>query len=105
MLTPIVGVGINVGGSAHEAQADLTVRVPHPLFLEAFASADAPTDIPMQRIERSVNVQVMLVALRTPHFRLRAFGGPSSSASSRIPSPTSSTTSSISCTRPATSPN
>ena len=77
MLTPIVGVGINVGGSAHEAQADLTVRVPHPYFLEAFASADAQTDIPMQRIERSLNVQVMLVALRTPHFRLRAFGGPS----------------------------
>ena len=77
MLTPIVGVGINVGGSAHEAQADLTVRVPHPYFLEAFASASAQTDIPMQRIERSLNVQVMLVALRTKHFCLRAFGGPS----------------------------
>jgi hypothetical protein len=31
----------------------------------------------MQRIERSLNMQVMLVALRTKHFCLRAFGGPS----------------------------
>ena len=77
MLTPIVGVGINVGGSAHEAQAELLVRLPHPHFLNAFASASAQTDIPMQRIERSLNLQVMLVALRTKHFCLRAFGGPS----------------------------
>ena len=77
MLTPIVGVGINVGGSAHEAQADLTVRVPHPTTSRPSPAPDAQTDIPMQRIERSLNVQVMLVALRTPHFRLRAFGGPS----------------------------
>ena len=77
MLTPIVGVGINVGGSAHEAQADLSARLPHPYFLEAFASATAQTDIPMQRIERNLNVQLMLVALRTRHFCLRAFGGPS----------------------------
>ena len=77
MLTPIVGVGVNVGGSAHEAQADLSARLPHPYFLEAFASATAQTDIPMQRIERNLNVQVMLVALRTRHFCLRAFGGPS----------------------------
>ena len=76
MLTPIVGVGLNLGGSAHEALADLNVRVPHPYFLEAFASAAAHTDNPMQRIERSVNVQAMVVALRTRRFRLRAFGGP-----------------------------
>lgn len=66
-----------VTGSAHEAAADLAVRLPHPYFLEAFATAAAQTDIPMQRIERSVNVQAMLVALRTKHVRLRAFGGPS----------------------------
>ena len=77
MLSPIVGVGVNVGGSAHEAQADLLVRLPHPYFFDAFASAPGQTDIPMQRIERCLNVQVMLVALRTRHFHLRAFGGPS----------------------------
>ena len=77
MLTPILGVGINVGGSAHEGQADLTARLPHPYFLEAFAIANGLTDIPMQRIERSLHLQMMLVALRTRHFRLRAFGGPS----------------------------
>ena len=77
MLTPRVGVGINVGGSAHEGQADLSARLPHPYFLEAFAIANGLTDIPMQRIERSLHLQVMLVALRTRHFRLRAFGGPS----------------------------
>ena len=77
MLTPILGVGVNVGGSAHEALADLTARLPHPYFLDAFAIANGQTDIPMQRIERSLHMQVMLVALRTQHFRLRAFGGPS----------------------------
>jgi hypothetical protein len=77
MVTPVVGVGINVGGSMHEAPADLLARLPHPYFLDAFASAGGRTDIPMQRIERCLNVQAMLVPVRTRHFRLRAFGGPS----------------------------
>jgi hypothetical protein len=77
MLTPILGVGVSLGGSAHEAQADLTARLPHPYFFEAFATADGKTDVPMQRIERSLNIQATVVALRTGRFRLRAFGGPS----------------------------
>jgi hypothetical protein len=77
MLTPIVGVGASVGGTVHEALADLSVRLPHPYFFNAFATAVGTTDIPMQRIERNLDLQVMLVALRTKHVRLRAFGGPS----------------------------
>jgi hypothetical protein len=77
MLTPVVGLGVNVGGSAHEAQADLLARLPHPYFVDAFASAPGQTDIPMQRIERSLDIRAMLVAVRTRHFHLRAFGGPS----------------------------
>jgi hypothetical protein len=76
MITPVVGIGISMGGSAHEAQADLTARVPHPYFVNAFADAGGQTDIPMQRIERNLSVQAMLVAMQTRRFRLRAFGGP-----------------------------
>jgi hypothetical protein len=77
MVTPILGIGVNVGGAMHEAQADLSARLPHPHFVDAFAVADARTDIPMQRIERSLHVQAMVVAVQTRHIRLRAFGGPS----------------------------
>ena len=77
MLTSKAGIGIDVGGRMHEAQADLTARLPHPFFLDAFATAVARTDIPMQRIDRSLDVQAMLVAVRSRRFRLRAFGGPS----------------------------
>jgi hypothetical protein len=76
MITPVVGIGVSMGGSAHEAQADLTAHVPHPYFANAFAEASGQTDIPMQRIERNLSVQAMLVAVQTRRLRLRAFGGP-----------------------------
>jgi hypothetical protein len=76
MLTPIVGVGVSVGGSEHEAQADLSARLPHPYFFNAFASAAGQTDIPMQRIERSLSVHAMFVPWQTKHLRLRGFVGP-----------------------------
>jgi hypothetical protein len=77
MVGPRIGIGVCVGGVMHEARADLTARVPHPYFVDAFASASGQTDIPMQRIERSVAAHAMLVAMQTKHVRLRAFGGPS----------------------------
>jgi len=77
MVTPVLGVGISAGGSVHEAKADLSARLPHPYFVDTFAIASAQTDIPMQRIERSVHLQGMLVAVQTRHIRVRAFGGPS----------------------------
>ena len=77
MLTPIVGVGVSVGGNVDETPADLTARLPHPYFIDAFATAGGTTDIPMQRIERNLDLQVMLVALRMKRVRVRAFGGPS----------------------------
>ncbi|MEO5821485.1 MAG: hypothetical protein ABIT71_13350 [Vicinamibacteraceae bacterium] len=77
MLTPKIGIGLSVGGSAHEERADLAASLPHPYFLNAFASAAGQTDIPMQRIERHVSLQAMLIALQTRRVRVRAFGGPS----------------------------
>jgi hypothetical protein len=76
MLTPIVGLGLSVGGSAHEHAAEVTARIPHPFFANAFGSDHAETDHAMQRVEGSLHLHAMLVAAQTRHVRLRVFAGP-----------------------------
>ena len=76
MFTPLVGVGVSVSGTAHEDTATVNARIPHPRFFDAFATDTAPTDEVLQRIESGVNLQVMLVPLRTDRVRFRVFGGP-----------------------------
>ncbi len=77
MFLPAVGVGVSFSGTAHEEVADLSVRIPHPLFFSTFGADNAETDSVLQRVESGVHIQAMLVPVQTNRFRLRFFGGPS----------------------------
>jgi len=76
MITPMIGVGINFSGTAHEDEADLSARIPHPIFANAHATGVAPTDEKLMRTEGGVNLQAMIVPLQTDRLRVRFFGGP-----------------------------
>jgi hypothetical protein len=78
MFTPVVGLGVNLQGTAHEGVPGLTVRIPHPLFFNAFGSDASVGDSALTRAEGSFNIQAMLVATpKSSRVRLRFFGGPS----------------------------
>ena len=76
MITPIVGVGVSFSGTAHEDVANLSARIPHPIFANRYATDEASTDDVLQRIESGVNLQAMIVAAQSDRFRFRVFGGP-----------------------------
>lgn len=76
MITPMIGVGINFSGTAHEDEADLSARIPHPIFANAHATGTAATDEKLMRTEGGVNLQAMFVPLQTERLRVRVFGGP-----------------------------
>jgi hypothetical protein len=76
MITPVFGVGVSFTGTAHEEEASLSARIPHPVFANLYASDDALTDEVLQRVEGGVNLQAMIVAAQTDRFRFRVFGGP-----------------------------
>lgn len=76
MITPMVGVGVSFTGTAHEEEADLTARIPHPIFANAHGTGTAPTAEKLMRTEGGVNLQVMIVPLQTDRLRVRFFGGP-----------------------------
>ncbi|HEY8551640.1 MAG TPA: hypothetical protein VIL35_16895 [Vicinamibacterales bacterium] len=76
MITPLIGVGVSFTGTAHEEVAGLRVRIPHPLYANAYGSDSATTEGRLRRIEGGVNIQAMLVPVQTERFRFRVFGGP-----------------------------
>jgi hypothetical protein len=77
MLTPMIGIGVSVTGTAHEDVADLSIRIPHPTQFNAHATATAPTDEKLMRTEGGIHLQAMFVPLETGRLRVRVFGGPS----------------------------
>jgi hypothetical protein len=76
MLTPMFGVGVSFSGTAHEDVATLSARIPHPILPNVYATDTSETDQKLQRIEGGVNIQAMVVAAQSDHFRFRVFGGP-----------------------------
>jgi hypothetical protein len=76
MVTPRVGIGASVGATRHLHAAEISLRIPHPFFANTFASDNGETDYEMQRIERSLHLQAVFVAVNTPRVRVRAFAGP-----------------------------
>jgi len=77
MVTRIVGVGVNFQGTAHEGFPGLSIRIPHPLFFNAYATDAGPGAVALQRTEGSVHIQAMVVATpNSQRFRVRVFGGP-----------------------------
>jgi hypothetical protein len=77
MLSPRMGIGISFAGTAHEDNAELRVRIPHPTFFNTHASDTAPTEEKILRSEGSVNIQAMLVGQLSERLGARVFGGPS----------------------------
>lgn len=77
MITPVVGLGVSLTGTAHRDPVALAVDIPHPFFFNAFASDAAVTDRALERVEGGFHVQAMIVAVDHGRFRLRVFGGPS----------------------------
>lgn len=77
MVTPIVGVGVNVQGAAHQEVPGMSVRVPHPVFFNSFASDVTVGDTPLSRAEGSFNIQAVVNATpNSERVRVRLFGGP-----------------------------
>jgi hypothetical protein len=76
MITPLIGVGISVGATVHEHSAEMRLHIPHPFFPNTFGDDLGETDLVMQRIERTVNLQAMVVPVRGKRLRVRVYGGP-----------------------------
>jgi hypothetical protein len=77
MVTPGFGVGINFAGTAHQDNANLAIRIPHPTFFNTFATDTATTDDTPVRSEGSANIQLMFVSPVSDRVTARLYGGPS----------------------------
>lgn len=77
MFNRWIGAGVSLAGTAHEDFAGLAISVPHPLYYDASATDATTTSGTLARSEGVWHLQVMVVPVQTPRFRLRAFGGPS----------------------------
>jgi hypothetical protein len=77
MFNRYIGAGVSFTGTAHEDKASLFIRIPHPLYNNAFATDTAPTQDKFMRTEGGVNLQAMAVVAQTDRLRVRVFGGPS----------------------------
>jgi hypothetical protein len=78
MLTEMVGVGLNVSGTAHQDTADLYTRIPHPLYRNAFGEDSGSTDTKLERTEGTIHLQgVFVLPTGNDRLRVRVFGGPS----------------------------
>ena len=77
MATPRIGIGVTLAGTAHEDHAALAISIPHPFTFNAAAADADTTDGLLTRAEGAWHIDAMLVAVHTPRFRLRVFGGPS----------------------------
>lgn len=77
MFTPVVGLGIQFTGTAHQDTADLSIRIPHPLYFNAHADDSAVTDQKLDRVEGAVNLSLVLaVPSSNDDLSLRLYGGP-----------------------------
>ena len=77
MFTPRIGIGVSLAGTAHEDHAALAISIPHPFVFNASAEDATTTTGTLTRAEGAWHVGAMLVAVQTPRFRVRLFGGPS----------------------------
>jgi hypothetical protein len=77
MFSQHIGVGVSLAGTAHKDTAGLAISVPHPLYFNASATDASVTSGTLSRAEGAWHIELMIVALQTPHARIRVFGGPS----------------------------
>jgi hypothetical protein len=77
LLTRNFGIGISFVGTAHEDIAGLSLRIPHPIYANAYATDSKETDSPLRRVESVTNIQAVIVQDVTPAVRFRLLAGPS----------------------------
>jgi hypothetical protein len=77
MFSDILGVGLDLAGTAHTGSAGVAITIPHPtVFNRPALDADALSGL--DRAESSFNFQLMVKApIDNDKVRLRVFGGPS----------------------------
>ena len=76
MVTPVIGFGIQFTGTAHEDEADLFVRIPHPRFFNEHATDTSTTDDKLMRVEGGVNLSVVAAPINQERVLVRVYGGP-----------------------------
>jgi hypothetical protein len=76
MFTPEIGVGVSFAGTAHQSPTELHIRVPHPFAADAHATDTEETEDALQRVEGSVNIQLVGAATIGERTRVRVFAGP-----------------------------
>jgi hypothetical protein len=76
MVTRQVGVGVTLGGTRHEDPAALAIAIPHPILLDAPASAMGETKDELRRSEGSLHIHADFVSALSDTLQVRVFGGP-----------------------------
>ncbi len=76
MLTPQLGVGVNISQSRHSDTPVLSARIPHPFLFNQHGSDTVEGDTELERTETGVHIQAMIVAFEDDTNRFRVFGGP-----------------------------
>ena len=77
MITPLLGVGVNVARGAHQDPANLALVVPHPFHYDASANASGES-IALDRQESAVHLEIAVAPkLAGDRIGIRIFGGPS----------------------------
>ena len=77
MFTPALGIGVSFAGPAHQDNAELGIRIPHPTFFNAHATDTGQIDDTLMRSEGSANIQAMFVSHLSDRTTARVFAGPS----------------------------
>ncbi|MFB3855295.1 MAG: hypothetical protein ACE148_15945 [Vicinamibacterales bacterium] len=77
MFTPLFGAGVAFTGTAHEDAAGLSIRIPHPLYYDSFASDSKDTENKLLRTEGGVNLSVVVIPpIRSNRLVMKLFAGP-----------------------------
>lgn len=77
MFTPVLGFGVQLTGTAHQDSADLSIRIPHPLYFNAHASDSGFTDEKLNRAEGGVNLSIVAaIPSANRNVSVRVYGGP-----------------------------
>ncbi len=78
LITPRFGVAVTVERTMHSREADVSATLPHPLFLNAFATATGTSDNDLFRREVAVHLSgVWAAPTRWSAIVMHVFGGPS----------------------------
>jgi hypothetical protein len=77
MFTRVLGAGIQFTGAAHQGEADLFIRIPHPIYFNGHADDSGSTDEKLNRTEGAVNLSlVAVVPTNNRRLSIRFYGGP-----------------------------